>query len=144
MLIPNICKYINIDTAKMILCTLVLSHLDYVSSILSRAPTTTVKPYETTQNFAARVDCRRSRREVVYSCLQELHWLPIKYRSTFKLLTIVYGTLQGKAPQYFREKLKQKHFLRTTRQSTSSGFTLNIPFTKKKSFADRGFSYAAA
>ena len=37
-LISNICKYINIDTTKMLLCTLVLSQLDYVNSILSRAP----------------------------------------------------------------------------------------------------------
>ena len=55
MLIHNIHKYFNIDTAKMLLFTLVLSQLDYVNSILSRAPTTTVKPYKTTQNFAARV-----------------------------------------------------------------------------------------
>ena len=40
----NIHKYINIDTAKMLLCTLVLCQLDYVNSILPRAPTTTVKP----------------------------------------------------------------------------------------------------
>ena len=71
-----------------------------------------------------------------------MHWLPIKYRTTFKVLTIVYNTLQGKAPQYLREKLKQKHFPRTTTQSTSSGITLNIQFNKKKSFADRDFSYA--
>ena len=45
MLIHNIHKYININTAKMLLCTLVLSQLDYVNFILSRAPTTTVKPY---------------------------------------------------------------------------------------------------
>ena len=39
-------------------------------------------------------------------CLQELHWLPIRYRIIFKLLTIVYSALQGQAPQYLKEKLK--------------------------------------
>ena len=87
MLICNIHKYINTDTAKMLLCTLLLSQLDYVNSILSRAPTTTVKLYQTTQNFAARIAYKKSRRENVYSCLQELHYLPIKYRTIFKLLT---------------------------------------------------------
>ena len=128
----------------MLLCTLVLSQLDYVNSILSRAPTTAVKPYQTTQNFAARVAYKKSRREDVYTCLQELHWLPMKYRTIFKLLTIVYNALQGKAPQYLREKLKQKHFPGTTRQSTSSSITLDILFNRKKSFTDRGFSYAVA
>ena len=74
---------------------------------------------------------KQSRREDVYTCLQELHWLPIKNRTMMKVLTIVYNTLQGKAPQYLREKLKQKHFPRTTRQSASSGITLDIPFNRK-------------
>ena len=62
MLIHNIHKYIYINTAKMLLCTLVLSQLDYVISILSRASTTTVKPYKTTQTFAARVAYKKQRR----------------------------------------------------------------------------------
>ena len=131
MLIHNICKYINIDTAKMLLSTVILSQLDYVNSTLSRAPTSTVKPYQKIQNFAARVAYKKSRREEVYTCVQELSWLPVKYRTTFKILTIVYNTLHGKAPQYLREKLEQRHFLKTTRQSTSSSIILNIPFNKK-------------
>ena len=63
--------------------------------------------------------------------------------STCKLLTIVYNALQGQVPQYLKEKLKQKHFPRTTRQS-SSVITLSIPFNNKKSFADMGFSYVVA
>ena len=54
-LIHNIWKYININTTKMLLSTLVLSQLDYVNSILSKAPTATIKPYQTIQNFASRV-----------------------------------------------------------------------------------------
>ena len=137
-LISNIHKYIIIDTTKILLCTFVLSQLDYVNSILSRAPTTTIKPYQTIQPFAARVAYKKSRREDVYTCLQELHWLPIEYRTTFKVLTIVYNTVQGKVPQYLCEKLKQKHFPRTTRQSTSSSITLDIPFNRKKIICSQG------
>ena len=137
MLTHNIHKYINIDTTKMLLCTLILCQLDYVNSLLSRIPTTTVKPYQTIQNLAARIAYKKSRREDVYTCLQELHWLTIKNRTIFKLLTIVYNAIQGQATQYLKEKLKHKHFHRTTRQSTSSSITLDIPFNKKKSFADR-------
>ena len=56
----------------MLLCTLVLSQLDYVNSIQPRAPITTVKPYQTTQNSAARIAYKKSRREDVYTCLQEI------------------------------------------------------------------------
>ena len=54
-LISNICKYINIITTKMLLSTWVLSQLDYFNSILSWAPKTIIKPYQTIQNSAARV-----------------------------------------------------------------------------------------
>ena len=39
----------------MLLSTLVLSQLDYVNSVLSMAPATTIKPYQKIQNSAARV-----------------------------------------------------------------------------------------
>ena len=90
----------------MLLSTLVLSHLDYVNSILSMAPTTTIKPYQKIQNSAARVAYKKSKRDYAHMCLHELHWLPIKYRCTFKLLTIAYNTLHGNAPQYLKEKLQ--------------------------------------
>ena len=137
-------KNIHIDSTKMLLCILVLIQLDCVNSILSRTPKTIIKPYQTVQNFAARVAYKKSRREDVYMCLKHLHWLPVKYRTVFKLLTIAYNAVHGKAPHYLKEKLKQKHYHRTTRQLTSTGITLDIPLNRKKSFADRGFSYAAA
>ena len=77
-LISNIQKYIDIDSTKMLLITLVVSQLDYVNSILSRTPKTIIKPYQTVQNFAARVAYRKSRREDVYICLKHLHWQPVK------------------------------------------------------------------
>ena len=143
-LIQNIGKYINIDATKMLLSTLVLSQLDYVNSILSMAPVTTIKPFQKIQNSAARVAYKKSKRDDAHTCLRELHWLPIKYRCTFKLLTVAFNTLQGNAPQYLKEKLQWKQFPRLTRKSTSSGVTLDTPFNRRKSLADSGFSYAAA
>ena len=127
----------------MLLCTLVPSQLDYANSLLSRTPKNIIKPYQAVQNFVARVAYKKSRRDDVYMCLQQLHWLPVKYRTVFKLLTVAYNTVHGRAPHYLTEKLKRKEYHRTTRQSSSIGITLDVPLNKKKSFADRGFSYAA-
>ena len=113
-------------------------------SILSRAPTTTIKSYQTVQNFAARIAYRSQEERMSTHACKNCIGLPIKYRTKYKLLTIVYNGLQGQAPQSLKEKLKHRNFPRTTRQSTSSSITLDIPFNKKKSFADRGFSYTAA
>ena len=87
----------------MLLSTLVLSQLDYVNSILSRTLKTFIKPYQAVQNFAARVAYKKSRREDLYMCLKHLHWLPVKYRPMFKLLTITYNMVHGKDPHYLKE-----------------------------------------
>ena len=124
----------------MLLRTLVLSQLDYANSILSRKPKTIIKPYQTVQNFADRVTYKKSRRDDVYICQQQLHWLPIKYRTMFKLLTVAYNAVHGMALHYLKEKLKRKEYHRTTRQSSSIGITPDIPLNKKKSFADRALA----
>ena len=59
-------------------------------------------------------------------------------------IQVAYSAVHGKALHYLTEKLKRKEYHRTTRQSSSIGITLDVPVNKKKSFADRGFSYAAA
>ena len=67
-LIQNIRKYININTTKMLLSTLVLSQLDYVNSILSRTLTTMIKPYQEIQNFATRMAYKKLKREDIHIC----------------------------------------------------------------------------
>ena len=76
--------------------------------------------------------------------MKMLHWLPIEFRTKFKLLTIVFQTLQGNGPSYLWRKLNSMTYHRTTRRSTTKGITLEVPFNKKKTQGDCGFSYTAA
>ena len=140
----NIRKYIDIDSTKMLLCTLVLSQLDYANSLLSRTPKTIIKPYQTVQNFAARVAYKKSRREDVNMCLQQLHWLPVKYRLCSSCSQWHTMLSMQRPCTSLTEKLRKKEYHRTTRQSSSTGITLDVALNKKKSFAERGFSYTAA
>ena len=73
-----------------------------------------------------------------------LYWLPIEFRTKFKLLTIVFKTLQGNGPSYLQTKLNTMAYHRTTRRLTTKGITLKVPFNKKKTQGDRGFTYTAA
>ena len=73
-----------------------------------------------------------------------LHWLPIEFRTKFKLLTIVFKTLQGNGPIYLQTKLNIMTYHRTTRRWTTKGITLKAPFNKKKTQGDCGFTYTAA
>ena len=52
-LIKNVRKYLTMATTKMLMCTLVLSQLDCINSILTNTSLTTTKPYQKIQNQAA-------------------------------------------------------------------------------------------
>ena len=77
-------------------------------------------------------------------CMKILHWLAIEFRTKFKLLTIVFKTLQGNGPSYLQTKLHTISYWMTTRRSTKKGITLKAPFNKKKTYGNHGFTYTAA
>ena len=127
----------------MLLCSLVLSQLDYRNSVLTDLPMATLRLYNYTQRYAARLACNKTKRDSAWECMKILHWLPIESRTKFKLLTIVFKTLQGNGPSYLQIKLNTITYQRTTRRSTTKGITLKAPFNKKKIYGDRGYTYTA-
>ena len=139
----NIRKYITQETAKMLLSSLVLSQLDYLNSVLTDLPKSTLRPYDYTQRYATRLTCNKTKRDSVWYCMKILHWLPIQFRTKFKLLTIVFKTLQGNGPSYLKTKLNTT-YKRTTGRLTTKGITLKALFNKKKTQGDCGFTYTAA
>ena len=116
-LIKDIRKYITQETAKMLLCSLVLSQLDYINSVLTDLPKTMLRPYNYTQRYAARLACNKTKRDSAWGCMKILHWILIEFRTKFKLLTIVFKTLQGNGPSYLQTKLNTMTYQRTTRRS---------------------------
>ena len=128
----------------MLLCSLVLSQLDYVNSVLTDLPKATLRPSNYTQRYAARLACNKTKRDSVRDSMKILHWLPIEFRTKFKLLTIVSNTLQGNDPSYLQTKLNNMTYHRTTRRLTTKGIHLKAPFSKKKTQGDCGFTYTAA
>ena len=113
-LIKNVRKYLTMATTKMLMCTLVLSQLDCVNSILTNTSLTTTKPYEKIQNQAAQIIYKKTKWTSATSSMKQLHWLPIRYRCHFKLLTIGYKTLHGMGPAYLSDRLKIKNNIRNT------------------------------
>ena len=78
----------------MLLCSLVLSQLNYLNSVLTDLPKATLRPFNYIQRYAVRLACNKTKRNSSQDCMKLLHWLPIEYRTRFKLLTIVFKTLQ--------------------------------------------------
>ena len=90
----------------MLLCSMLLSQLDYLNSVSQIYQKATLRPYNHTQRYAARLACNKTKRDSAWDCMKILHWLPIEFRTKFKLLTIVFKTLQGNGPSYLQSKAK--------------------------------------
>ena len=75
--------------------------------------------------------------------LINLHWLPVRYRISFKILLLTFKALYGMAPSYIIDLIHTKTHTRYLLRS-NEGVLLKHPSRKmKKSFGDRSFSVAA-
>ena len=91
------------------------------------------------QNAAARMIFSLSRRDHVTPCRIQLHWLPVRFRITYKLFVLMRNIQNGKSPRYLCE-IVQSTSTRTTRHDLRScSATTTYRHTK---FGERAFSFA--
>ena len=90
---------------KTIMCSLVLSILDYCNSILSGSPKFLIQKLQRVQNTAARITLRMPRREHTTPLLRMLHWLPIPSRIVYKIDSLCHTVLTTAYPKHLSELL---------------------------------------
>ena len=88
------------------------------------------------QNAGAKLVLQKDKLASSTECLCALHWLPIRERIDFKILTLVFKSLNNQAPVYLQDLLCKKKSL----QSNSIYRRLIVPFTKCKTLATHSFS----
>ncbi len=93
------------------------------------------------QNAAARVLTRSRKYDHITPILESLHWLPIKFRISYKILLFTYKALNGLAPAYLTSLLLRYNPSRSLR-SQNSGL-LVVPRIAKSTKGGRAFSYLA-
>ena len=144
--IKKIRKYLTEVKPKMLICSMVLSHLDYGNSILVNLPKSTLKPLQSIQKYATKITCtkKKTKYDSATDCLPRLHWLPIHIRCIYTLMTIVYKTLNENKPQYLADKLSIKTVDKTTRYNISNTKQYDVPFNRKRTQGDRGFSFTGS
>ena len=103
-LIRNI---LNEDTAHTLVLGLVMSHLDYCNAIFYGLPEVNLKRLQRVQNVAAKLVLNKSCRDSVTECMFHLHWLPIKSRIDYKILTLTHKCVYGEAPKYLTDLITE-------------------------------------
>jgi len=91
-------RRVSPEVTTQLVLALVTSRLDYCNSVLASLPQSTVEPLQRVQNAAARMIFNLGRHEHVTPCFIQLHWLPVRFRITYKLCTLMYNIRAGKCP----------------------------------------------
>lgn len=138
--IGQVRKYLDRVSAEKLVHAFVTSRLDYCNSLLYGLPDKLINKMQRVQNSAARLITCAKKCHHISKVIEKLHWLPIKKRIIFKILLIVYKSLNSAAPSYLSELLKS--YQPTANLRSSSRDLLIVPKSKLKSFGDRSFSCA--
>ena len=100
--IAKIRTSLTITACQTLAHSLVTTRIDYGNVVLYGISDSLLHRLEMVQQSAARVvlRIRRVDRRSMTAVLQQLHWLPVKYRIECKLLVIVFRALHDRTPAY--------------------------------------------
>ncbi|KAF7696393.1 hypothetical protein C0J45_14605, partial [Silurus meridionalis] len=122
--IRRIQPFLSTKAAQMLVQSLVISRLDYCSSLLAGLPLNAIRPLQMIQNAAARlVSPTPPLNQPKFSHttpLLLLHWLPVAACIRFKTLMLAYKTKNGPAPSYLRDLITSHTATRCLRSSSTA------------------------
>ena len=133
-------RYLNEETTKTLVTSLILSRMDYCNSLLSGLHSKTLNRLQVIQNNAARIITKSKRRDHITPVLRKLHWLPVKQRAMFKICVLCFKCLNNMAPSYLQNSIHLYKPRRSLR-SSNDNLTLVTPVKSYKLYGERSFSY---
>ena len=140
--ISSIRQYLTLTATKTLVCSLVLSRLDYANSLLSNCPKHNIAKLQKVQNAAARLTFKLRKHDHITQTRKQLHWLPIEARITYKLCLHCHNFFHNSSPVYLADLLTVYVPGRSLR-SSSDCYLLKVPSINTKKFGERAFRFAA-
>ena len=88
-------QYLTQDTRHTLVLGIVMSHLDFSNAIFSGLPDKDLANLQRIQNTGAKFVLQKDKLASSTECLCALHWLPIRERIDYKILTLVFKSLNN-------------------------------------------------
>ena len=126
----NIKQILTQDAAVSVANAVVSSQLDYCNSLFSSLSKVNLHRLQSIQNSAARIVTNLYKYTRITPLLRKLPWLPIQFRSEFKLATLVYKFIHTGFPKYFAPHLSTYCTTYNTRCSQSVAYFLNEDYNR--------------
>lgn len=120
---------------------LVLSKMDYCNVLLSGTSNYNINRLQCVQNSLARVVTRSPLRTPHEQLLKSLHWLPVRQRIDYKVISLTFKSRFTGQPEYLRELVANYVPPRSLRSTTSCN--LSCPTAPRTEFARKAFSHTA-
>ena len=134
----NISKYIDKN----------MSHISQITSIIlsgllqlytHRPAQKSINAMQCIQNIRANMIMNKKPRDSATECLKELPWLQIQQRIDFKISVLVFKSLNKQTPKYLQELIIMKEQKTEGLRSSTKHNLLDVPTTRRKTFASRVF-----
>ncbi|KAL0148410.1 hypothetical protein M9458_056310 [Cirrhinus mrigala] len=139
--IARIRCFVSSQDLEKLVHAFITSRVDYCNGLLTGLPKKTIRQLQLIQNAAARILTRTRKSEHITPVLRSLHWLPVIFRIDFKVLLLIYKSLNGLGPKYIADMLTEYKPNRPLRSLGSS--QLEIPRVHTKQ-GESAFSHYAA
>lgn len=116
-LLSRIKGFLTSEQLQLMVCSLILSKLDYCNGLYYGMSEMNVNKLQRVQNCAARLACKVNYNNNTDSAdlLHELHWLKVRERIAYKILITVFKCVNGNAPTDLQNmvRLSQSDRLKT-------------------------------
>ena len=133
--IARIRHLIDKEMTKTLMQALVLSKLDYCNSLLIGTSEYNLGKLQRIQNMSCQVINNLKKYDSIANHLQDLHWLRIHERISYKILVMVFKCKHKLAPTYLQDLINFKHnkLLRSTTNNDIPVVKCNTALVHKSS-----------
>ena len=139
--IPSTRDCLTQHATELWIHSLGISRLDYGNGLLCGVSDQLLDKRQMVHNVAANIVVKASRYDHITPILKTLHWLPIRYRTEYKLLLLTFKALHHLASSYLADLLQLYHPTRTLRSSPDALLTARS--ARLRNYGDRAFRVAA-